>query len=106
MIVAIVVIFAIVLINVWTIIRFWQDKARARAGERRVAEAELLQLAILGGTPGALLARHVFRHKTRKQPFSTYLYLIVVVQAGLVIGLFAPMPFQALKAPGCCSNAR
>ena len=74
-------------LNVWTMVRFWEDKQRARAGERRIAEADLLGLALIGGTPGAFLARHLFRHKTRKQPFSTHLWLIAAIQAGALIGL-------------------
>lgn len=44
---------------------------------------------MIGGTPGAFLARHWFRHKTRKQPFSTLLILIAVIQAGAIIGYVA-----------------
>ena len=77
------------LINCWTILRFWQDKMRARAGERRIPESDLLGLAAMGGSPGALLARKMFRHKTRKEPFSTHLFLIVMVQAGVLLGLLA-----------------
>ena len=77
----------LLLVNCWTIVRFWQDKMRAQAGERRIPEADLLGLALMGGSPGALLARHIFRHKTRKEPFSTYLLLIVVLQLGALIGL-------------------
>jgi uncharacterized membrane protein YsdA (DUF1294 family) len=77
----------LVAVNLWTILRFWQDKQRAVAGARRIPEADLLGLAFLGGSPGALLARHLFRHKTRKQPFSTRLFLILAVQAGALIGL-------------------
>ena len=73
-------------VNCWTILRFWQDKQRAIAGERRIAEADLLGLALIGGSPGALLARKWFRHKTRKEPFSTTLLLITAIQVGAVIG--------------------
>ena len=77
---------ALLALNLLTILAFWQDKMRAVAGERRIPEAELLGLAIFGGSPGALLARQIFRHKTRKQPFSTHLFLIVALQAGALIG--------------------
>jgi len=77
----------LIIVNLFTILRFWQDKQRATAGERRIAEADLLGFAIIGGSPGALLARKLFRHKTRKQPFSTQLFLIVAIQVGAVIGL-------------------
>lgn len=77
---------ALALLNCWTVLRFWQDKQRAIAGERRIPEADLLGLALIGGSPGALLARRWFRHKTRKEPFSTWLLLIAALQLGAVIG--------------------
>ena len=76
-----------VAVNAWTIWAFWDDKQRARRGDRRTAEGNLLRLAAIGGSPGALFARQMFRHKTRKQPFSMQLLLIAVVQAGVLIGL-------------------
>lgn len=78
---------ALLLLNVWTMIRFWQDKQRAVARERRISESDLLALALIGGSPGALLARRLFRHKTRKEPFSTQLLMIVALQIGAAIGL-------------------
>jgi uncharacterized membrane protein YsdA (DUF1294 family) len=76
---------AFAVVNLWTMLRFWQDKQRAVAGERRISESELLGLAFIGGSPGALLARKLFRHKTRKEPFSTQLLVIIGLQAGTVI---------------------
>jgi len=80
---------ALIALNLFTMLRFWQDKQRAIAGRRRIAEADLLGLALIGGSPGALLARRMFRHKTRKQPFSTWLFLILALQAGILAGLLA-----------------
>jgi uncharacterized membrane protein YsdA (DUF1294 family) len=79
-------ILALLLVNLWTILRFWQDKQRAQAGERRIPEGDLLGLALIGGSPGAMLARKLFRHKTRKEPFSTQLLVIIALQLGAVIG--------------------
>ena len=59
---------------------FGIDKWAARAGGWRVSEAKLLGLAFIGGSPGAYAARHLFRHKTRKQPFSGELHTIAVLQ--------------------------
>lgn len=80
-------VLALLVINVVTFLRFGIDKRRAIAGTRRVPEADLLGLAMIGGTPAAYAARRYFRHKTRKQPFSTLLAAIAMVQAGLLGGL-------------------
>lgn len=79
-----------------TILRFWQDKRRAVMGLRRVPEADLLGWALIGGSPGALFARQKFHHKTRKQPFSTLLLVIVGAQASVIVAaivFWAPLPF-------------
>ena len=76
----------LLLVNLVTIFRFWDDKRRAAAGAWRVPESSLLGLAAIGGTPGALLACRLFRHKTRKQPFATLLLLTGALQAGAVAG--------------------
>lgn len=76
---------AFVAVNIVTIWCFHTDKARAISGAWRIREADLLALAAIGGTPGAFLARRWFRHKTRKQPFSTYLALIAAAQTGTAL---------------------
>lgn len=78
--------FALV-VNVATYAAFGIDKQRAVAGMWRISEASLLAWAMFGGTPAAYLARRHFCHKTRKQPFSTILALIVVVQVGAAVGI-------------------
>jgi len=78
----------LVAVNLWTVFRFWHDKRKARQGVRRTPEATLLGLAVLGGTPGAFAARALLRHKTRKQPFSTILWVIAGTQAGVAFGLW------------------
>lgn len=77
----------LVAVNLLTILQFWDDKQRAIASDKRIPESDLLFMAAIGGSPGALLARRWFRHKTRKEPFSTWLLVIAMVQAGVVIGL-------------------
>lgn len=68
------------LVNLGAFAAFGIDKARARDRRRRIPEARLLQLALLGGSPGAYAGRRVFRHKTRKQPFVGRLHAIAVLQ--------------------------
>ena len=70
-----------ILLNTWTFMLFGFDKLRAEAGSWRIAESTLLGFALIGGSSGAFLGRRFFRHKTRKEPFSGYLYAIVVLQA-------------------------
>jgi uncharacterized membrane protein YsdA (DUF1294 family) len=72
-------------LNLATFAIFGFDKAAAVAKRPRVPERALLTLAALGGSPAALLARPAFRHKTRKQPFSAWLTLIVFVQVVLIV---------------------
>lgn len=72
-------------LNLLTFLVFGWDKLAAVDGRSRVPERLLLLLAALGGSPGALLARPVFRHKTRKQPFGAWLMLIVFVQASALV---------------------
>lgn len=75
-------------LNLATFLVFGWDKLAAVQGRSRIPERLLLVLAALGGSPGALVARPVFRHKTRKQPFSGWLTLIVFVQVvAIVAGL-------------------
>ena len=56
------------------------DKARARAGRRRIPERALLTAALFGGL-GAWLGQKFLRHKTRKQPFAAWLSLILTLHA-------------------------
>lgn len=64
------------LINVVTTAAFAWDKHCARKGYWRISESTLLAMALFGGTAGAVAAQHGLRHKTRKEPFRTALYVI------------------------------
>ena len=83
-------------VNVLTFVLFAHDKRSAIRNDWRVPEAHLLGLAVLGGSPAALLARQMFRHKTRKQPFSAYLLMIVGLQIGALAGV-ALFGFDGLR---------
>lgn len=80
---------AFLAINILTLVSFWLDKRAARRGMRRTSEATLLTLALAGGTPGAYWARNVFRHKTRKQPFTVRLHAITAVQVAAIVSAIA-----------------
>ncbi len=60
------------------------DKQRAIDDQRRIPERTLLSLALIGGALGAVAAQQMLRHKTRKEPFRTQLWLIAAVWTGLL----------------------
>ena len=60
----------------------------AEKGQRRIREADLLILALIGGALGALIGQQVFRHKTLKQPFRTLLWLAALINILVAIVLF------------------
>ncbi|MCM2473781.1 DUF1294 domain-containing protein [Rhizobium sp. CG5] len=72
---------------------YWWDKMAARDGGWRIRESTLLTLALLAGSPGALLACNILRHKTRKQPFATYLigiagiHVLIIAAAGIILAV-------------------
>ena len=76
------------LINLLAFGAFRADKRAAENGRRRTPESTLLLLAAIGGTSGAFAASQIFRHKTRKQPFRTVLWMIAIAQAGLMAWLY------------------
>lgn len=71
---------AFALVNLWTFMLFGFDKIRAEAGTWRVSEGTLLAWAFFGGSIGAYAGRALFRHKTRKQPFSSHLHQTAILQ--------------------------
>ena len=65
------------------------DKHRARTGQRRVPEARLFTLALIGGAAGGWLGMYAFRHKTKHWKFILGFPLIALVQLGLCVYLAA-----------------
>jgi uncharacterized membrane protein YsdA (DUF1294 family) len=71
-------------VNLVTILSYGYDKRQAITGRARVPELVLHLAALLGGTPGALLAQGLFRHKTRKPSFRLVFAAIILLQIALV----------------------
>lgn len=82
----------VVAINFIAFAAFGIDKIKAEAGLWRISEANLLALAVAGGSPGAYAGRRLFRHKTRKPAFSRVLHRIAIGQLvvlALLVGWWA-----------------
>ena len=67
------------------------DKTKAENRSRRIPESTLLNLAIIGGSVGTVLAQQTIRHKTRKEPFRSTLIGILVFQILSLIALIAAL---------------
>lgn len=68
------------------------DKRAARKGRRRIPERTLHLIGLLGGWPGALLARKLIRHKTSKPGFVAIFWLTVLANLAVVIALVVLYP--------------
>ena len=73
-------------LNTATLLLYGYDKRQAIVGRTRVPEAALHVAAMLGGSPGALLAQVLFRHKTRKRSFRLVFAAIVLLQIAVIYG--------------------
>lgn len=80
------------LFSVVAFVTYGADKAAAKQGQRRTPESTLHLLAVVGGWPGALVARKAFRHKTVKQPFRTVFWLTVLVNCAALAWLVYQAP--------------
>lgn len=78
----------LLIINAVAFLLMLADKHRARKKAWRIPEAALLTAAVMGGSIGALLGMHTFRHKTRHPKFSLGLPLILSAQILLFVFLF------------------
>ena len=69
-------------ISGWTYVMYMHDKTAAELGEWRVSEGGLHLLGLLGGWPGANLAQHFLRHKSKKASFRVKHWVMVSLNLG------------------------
>lgn len=81
-------------VNLLTFLAYSIDKWKAvhnghksKHLSRRIPETALLLLATLGGSPAALLAMYLFRHKTLHKKFRYGVPIILFLQIALVAWL-------------------
>ena len=77
----------LICINIITIAVYGIDKRNAVHGKWRIRVSTLLTLAAAGGSAGALLAMHLFHHKTKKKKFSIGVPLMLLAQIVLLVFL-------------------
>ena len=66
------------------------DKRAAQQGSWRVPERRILFWAFVGGALGGVAAQRMFRYKTHKQPFGTFLKGALVFNAVSALVLIVP----------------
>jgi uncharacterized membrane protein YsdA (DUF1294 family) len=77
-----------VLMSIILFLVMGRDKALSKTRRRRVPEATLFLLAVLGGALGGVLGMQIFRHKTQHMKFMIGFPLIALIQWGVVILMF------------------
>ena len=60
----------LLIMNIWALYLFGQDKASAKRKQRRIREGKLLKVCFFGGAIGGIIGMNLFRHKTLKKKFS------------------------------------
>ena len=89
-----ILIYYLLSVNLLTFLAYGIDKWKARHNgttrskrhlSRRIPEASLLLLAALGGSPAALLAMYLFRHKTLHKKFRYGVPAILIIQLTIII---------------------
>jgi uncharacterized membrane protein YsdA (DUF1294 family) len=73
--------------SVATAIAYHLDKSAAERHAWRTSERTLHVMAVMGGWPGALVAREVFRHKSRKLSFRFLFWTAVALNCGALTWL-------------------
>ena len=75
----------LVLINALGFFLMIADKSRARKNRRRVPEATLMFVAVIGGSVGSLAGMYLVRHKTRHLKFTVGIPVILALQTVVAI---------------------
>lgn len=74
-------------INCLTYLAYYMDKRASRRGGWRVPERTLHHMALIGGSPAALLAQRQLRHKTSKKSFRRVFWAIAMLQLACIAAL-------------------
>ena len=79
------VLLYLIIINLIAFALYGAVKSKAKRGKWRISEKTLIGIALIGGSIGAFLGMHAFRHKTRHWYFRYGLPAILVFCLALLI---------------------
>ena len=83
------VIAALLVMNLTAFFLMRYDKQCAKKNRRRVPEKTLFLAAGLFGGLGGTLGMYAFRHKTKHWYFRVFFPVLMILQIGIVVYLFA-----------------
>ena len=87
-----IIILYVAAVNVVSFLMMGIDKRKAVKRAFRIPESTLFVLAIIGGSIGAIVGMHLFRHKTRHWYFLYGMPVILALQIILILAvLFSPI---------------
>lgn len=81
-------------LSVLSFLLYGIDKWKAKRGTWRIPEATLIQVDMLGGWVGGLIAQRTFRHKTYKKSYRRKFWLFGVVGNIVVWCIIAYLSFS------------
>lgn len=74
----------IVMVNIIAFILYGVDKRKAKKNQWRISESNLISIAFIGGSLGALLGILVFHHKTKHYKFKILIPLFLIIHCFLI----------------------
>lgn len=74
-------------VNAVTFFMYGIDKWKAKRARRRISEATLLGLAVIGGSIGAWIGIRVWHHKTLHKKFKYGVPLIMLLQIAALMAV-------------------
>lgn len=74
-------------VNAVTFFMYGIDKWKAKKARRRISEATLLGLAVIGGSIGAWIGIRVWHHKTLHKKFKYGVPLIMLLQIAALMAV-------------------
>lgn len=82
----------LIVVNVVAFLAFGVDKWKSKRDKWRIPEAQLIGLAVIGGSIGAWAGMKIWHHKTMHKKFKYGLPAILIIQIILAILIITKNP--------------